>query len=277
MRVSIFLILIAILLPCMNMQAQDGEKANSLSLGWGFGHLKIQDRVFSPTIHSGNSPVNAIVSYIHSDKLEQLLYVKLGNFSSGVFEPYSFYWDTPEESRMTWPSSYTHLDINYSLGKSIIQKNEIKWVLGGRSRNRLLTSSNARGPYAFFGYYFSLGLDLWSQLSYTINDRNSFTANLALPVFSFSTRSPYMSQDDWFYQDTYYDKAVLALIEFIKDVKPESWGKSKSLDMDLSYYYSLSEKWDIGATYWFSLNMSKYPRSFTSVENLLTISFKYKF
>lgn len=276
MNLKTILILTSFMLS-ISLNAQVSDRENSLSFGWGAGHFKEQDLVISPLIHKSFSPVNAVIEYSRSGNLEHQLYLKFGLYKNSVVESYTYYMDNYEDSLMTWPSSNINVDINYSLGKSVIQKDDLKLVVGGRFRNRLHPSDNAMGPSVLFGYYFSLGLDVWTQLSYTIDQKHEFKANLALPVFSMNSRSPYNWMDDSYFEDFFTHKALKTFVNYLEGSKMQSWGKSQSLDFDVHYYYNLSEKWSVGGAYWFSLNMNQDPKNLTSIENLACINLKYKF
>lgn len=277
MKTTKLIIIIAALLSCINLQAQDSDKKSSISFGWGAGHFKEQDLVISPLIHKGFSPVNTVIDYSHSDKLEHQLYLRFGLYKNNVIEPFTFYWHTRENSQMTWPSSNMNLDINYSLGKSALEKGNLKLVLGGRLRNRLHPSDNVMGSSVLFGYYFSLGLDVWTQLSYSIDNKHEFKANIALPLFSMNSRSPYSWMDDEYFEDFSSHKPLKTFASYIGGSKMQSWGKSQSFDFDVNYYYSLSDKWSIGAGYWFSLNTNQDPKNLTSIENMACLNIKLKF
>ncbi len=277
MKTNKLIIFIAILLSCMNLQAQDGDKKSSLSFGWGTGYFKEQDLAISPMIHDAISPVNAFVEYRHSGKLEHQLYTRFGLYKADFAEPFSYYYDNPDELEFSWPHSNINIDINYSLGAVVVDRNGLKLTLGGRSRNRLHPSDNVMAPSVLFGYYISFGLDAWAQLNYSVGDKHEFSANLALPVFSMNGRSAYNWMDDWYFEDTFSHKPLNILASYIGGTKMQSWGVSQSVDFDASYYYSLSEKWSIGASYWFSLNMNQYPRNPTSIENLVSFNLKLKF
>jgi len=274
---SIVVILILILLGGMNLHAQQAAKDKSLSLSWGVGHLKEQDLILSPMIHDGFSPVNTIIKFRSSGKLEHQAYLKFGLYHASAFDSFSYYGDSPDNVERTWPHTNFNVDINYSLGKSVFENNKLKLILGGRSRNRLLPSDNVMAPAVLFGYYISFGIDVWTQLSYSLNDKHTFTANLALPIFSFNGRSPYSWMDDFYFEDTFSHKPLKIVSEYIKGTKLESWKVSQSVDFDINYYYPISEKLDIGTSYLFSLNTNQSPKNLVSIENVLFLNLKLKF
>lgn len=268
-------VLSAILLIAFTLDAQSlPEKSNTLRLNWGMGTIKRQDLIFSPVMHQDRSPFNLTLGYTHSHKLEHRIYAKFGRYTPAVVDPYTYYWDTPDELSTTGKHEFNMLDLNYSLGKAFASNDKLILVVGGRSRNRLHQSYYCYGPdwLWHFGYYFSFGLDLWTQASYAINSSSMLSMNLALPIFSYNARSPYMAQDDGYFERIYSHKAIPTLLAHIKDGEFQSWGQSRSLDLDLSYDYSFSDKWSLGASYWFSLNFNSTPVPFRSLEHVFYLS-----
>lgn len=269
-----------LLLVSLSLQAQNqGESRNSFGLNWGMGKIMRQDLIFSPILHEQWSPFNVLVSYRHSHKLEHQVYVKFGRYTPSVTEPFTFYWDTPDELSPSGVHEFNMLDLNYSIGKKIISSNALEMTVGGRSRNRLHQSYYCYGPdwLWHFAYYFSFGLDAWTALSYKVNGSNRFEINLAIPIVSYNARSPYLAQDDSYFKRIYSHKALPALAGHIKEGEWQSWGQSQSLDLDLSYYYALSERWEVGASYWLSMNFNSTPEPFRSVENVLYMNITFKF
>jgi len=252
------------------------EGKQALTLAVGAGHIMRQNLSFSPMIHTSWSPLNACVQYTKSKKMEQQLYIKFGQYRAIVGESFSFNSFFNEEESETGPHIFTLLDINYSLGKKIALREDFSLALGGRLRNRLQPASYLFGNAGSFGYNFSLGLDLWLNFQYALNEKNHFMANLAIPVFSYNSRSPYLSQDDEYFFDSYSHNGFTNFIQLLKDGEIESWGKSQSMDFDISYFYTVSAKWDIGVAYWLSMNFSQAPTSFSSIENIFYLTGRFK-
>lgn len=268
---------LGILFACIHLQAQNTTNKNTLSIGWGINNIKTQDLIFSPMIKSDWSPVSAFIEFSHSGQMEHHFSAKYSHFEPAVFDLFSFYWETPEDMVMSNPSTYDHLDISYSLGKSLVERNGFKLILGGRSINRLHPNYTGMAGDDLFGYFFSFGLDAWAKIKYSPNDIHSFTANLALPIFSFIARSAYMWQDDKYFEDIYHHSTLPTLLGYIEDAQINSWGKAQHMDLDITYSYSLSDKWSIGMSYWLSLIRNQYPKNMTSIENGIYLKANYKF
>jgi len=66
-------------------------------------------------------------------------------------------------------------------------------------------------------------------------------------------------------------------VEHLKSATLQSWGKSKMADIDLSYKYALNEKWNLGITYLFVMNLHASPVQYTSIENVIYLGTTLKF
>jgi hypothetical protein len=275
MKKNQLLILMFLLIQLGTLKAQD-ENYNSFKLNWGMGNLMRQDMSFSDMIYTKWSPVNVQFEYNRSKKLEQQAYVQFGMFKPMIGEPYSYnsFYNGEEEAV---PCNFLILDINYSLGKTVLDKGKWKLALGGRSANRLNSSNYGFGPAEPYGYYYSFALDVWVNAKYQLSEKHRFVANLALPIFSYNARSPYLSTDAQYLWDNYSHNGLKAFVNYIKGGKIQSWGGSQSVDFDLSYYYTLSDKWDIGGKYSLALDFNQVPANFTQIENILYLSVNLKF
>lgn len=189
------------------------------------------------------------------------------------FEYNSFY----NGIQPTLPQSFLMLDINYSLGKNILDKGKWKLALGGRSANRLNSSNYDFGPAGSYGYYYSFGLDIWMNVKYRLSEKHRFVSNLALPVFAYNSRSPYLSADDQYFENASSHKGFESFLNYIKSGELQSWGSYQKVDFDVSYYYTLSDKWDIGGKYVLALDFNQVPTNFTQIENIFYLSVNLKF
>ncbi len=275
MKKTLYFFVLMLFLNLGDSTAQE-ENYNSLSLNWGYGNLMRQDLNFSKMIHNDWSPINFLIAYDRSKKLEQQAVLKFSNYKPIVGEQFDFYYyDGKMETAL--PHSMHIADINYALGKKILKKNRWDLVVGGKLQNRFMASDYIFGNASSFSYYFSFGLNVWSKIEFELNQKHRFITNIALPLFAYATRSPYLSVDDQYLVDNYDHKALKAVGNFIKRGDFQSWGSSQSFDFDLTYYYALSEKWDIGLKYLLSMNFTQTPTSFTSIENVFYLSANLKF
>lgn len=276
MKKILYVCLLAFLICGGNIQAQN-ENPRSLQLSWGVGNLVRQDLTFSSIVLRSTSPLNVALTYSRSQKWEQRVFVKFGQYSAMVGEPFDYYWDTPDEPSSRYPHSFTMLDVNYSLGKSLIDNGKWKLIVGGKVKNDLHISYNNFAAFGHFGYYLSFGLDAWVNLHYQPGEKHHFQSNLSLPLASYISRSPYTSQNDKYFEDNYDHSDIKALLNFMKRGSIHSWGQSQTVDFDLSYFYQLTEKWEIGGNYYLSMNFNQTPTNYASIEQVLSLSGKFNF
>ena len=219
------------------------------------------------------------MNFERSAKWEQQAHIKFGNYTTAITEPFEYYWDTPDKKESSGNHSFMVLDLDYALGKTVFENNKTKITLGGKSNNRLNASYYMYGIYwlGSFGYYLNFSVDAWTNVAYQLSEKSKLELDLALPLFAWNTRSPYNSQDDWYFENSISHNDFLILMEYIKDGELESWGKSQNIDIDLNYKYSLSDRFDVGAGYAASLSWNQDPVKFTQVENTFYFSFNLKF
>lgn len=276
---NLFIIFFLILPYTVFAQEEEQQpKTRSIQLNWGIGNLQIQNISASPMIHKDWSPVNFALRYERSKKLEQQFYVKFSQYEDQVGEPFKYsaiY--TDDKFVSTIPHSFVMLDLSYSLGKQILDENDWKLTLGGRSSNCLSQTAYDLGPSGSGVYYFSLGLDAWLNVKYDLGEKSSFVANFALPIFSWATRSPYLSADGQYIADNSTHKGVDAFFNYLKRGEIQSWGKRQSFNFDLSYYYSFTDKWQLGAAYGLTMHFNQEPQRFGSIENIFQLSGKFNF
>jgi len=261
------------------LAAQDEGRVNSIGLSWGMGNLIRQDLVFTPVIHKAWSPVNLAVSYNRSKKLEQRAYLKFGSYKTSIWEDFTYYWDTPDETEVSAPHQFLVIDLSYSLGKAVYQNDKLKLTVGGRSRNYLHVAYYTYGInwMQHFDYNISFGLDAWANVNYNISEKHRLEANVALPVFTYNSRPPYMGQDAEFFYNTYSHSDFKTLLQYIADGKMRTVKEVRGFDLDVSYYYSISDRFEIGCSYWLSSNINELPRKYTSFENIFYITGKFNF
>jgi len=249
---------------------------NSLKLNWGMGNIMRQDFTVSPFVHKDWSPVNLQLVYERSKKLEHQASLKFGLYSPRIGEAFTYY-SFYEGEQTTMPHSFTMIDINYAIGKSVIEKGKWNVVLGGKSKNKFYPSTYNFGPSGPSPILIAFGLDIWLNLKFDLNEKHHFISYVSLPVFSYIYRDPYLAQDDKFFQNLYSHKPLQELADRIKDGQLESWGTSQSFDFDLRYDYILNEKWEIGCTYLLSMSFNQTPTRYSQIENVIYISGKFKF
>ena len=268
--------LILMLLGLLDLNAQESNY-NSLQFSWGLGQVQRQDLTFSPMIHQKWSPINFSLSYQRSKKLEHIALVRYGLYKPQISEPYPYSTTFNSHNRTTYPHSFNMIDIQYGIGKKIINNARFTASIGAKSKNRLWLSSYNYGESGTSGYYINFGLDLWMKVTYELNSSNKLYANVGLPFFAYIYRNPYLGQDDRYFEDNLSHSDIKSLFNHVKRGGFESWGTSQSLDIDMTYYRTISDKWDLGISYLFSLNKNQSPTKLTSIENVFSLAANLKF
>lgn len=263
-------------LASIQLQAQETQH-NSLSFHWGMGHIQRQDQTFSTMIHEKWSPFNFSLIYQRTKKLVQIAILKYGLYKPTIGAAYSFRTAFNASNASTRPHSFNMVDIQYGMAKPIIKREKLAMALGLKSKNRIWHSAYEFGVSGVTAYYLSLGVDVWAKFTFQVNENNQFNANIGLPVFSYIYRNPYAVQDDNYFEDISSHKDLQIIMNHFKRGTFQSWDTSQSFDFDISYYHQLSNKWDVGLSYLFSLNTNQSPTKLASIEQVFYISGKLKF
>jgi hypothetical protein len=261
-RISI--ILTTLLMGTTLLSAQE-IKTNALGVNLGMGNLRKQDLIFSPFVARDWSPLNVLLTYEHRGTLNHQADLRFGQYSYFVGEPFSYYSREVEYDK--YPHSFTNLDLNYSLSKSIWGNSNWTISAGGRIRNRFQISNFEFGHAGQFSYHLSVGLDALLDIEYRTG-KHSLNSSLALPIVSYLARSPYTGQDDFYLERIMVHGDLKIFAEHLKSGTIQSWNTSQMVDLVICYKYALNATWDIGFTYLFSLNLHNSPVQYTSIENI---------
>ncbi len=258
------IILTALLANTALLSAQE-IKPNALGINLGMGNLQKQDLIFSPFVARDWSPLNVRLEYEHHGKIDHKADVRFGQYSYFVGEPFSYF--SRDIGYDKYPHSFTNVDLNYSLSKTVMQSGNWTLSVGGRVRNRFQIANYEFGHAGQFSYHLSMGLDALVNAGYRTG-KHTLSSSLALPLFSYLARSPYTGQDDLYLERIMVHGDLKIFAEHLKSGKIQSWNTSQMMDLELGYSYSLNHTWDIGFTYLFSMNLHQSPVKYTSIENI---------
>lgn len=269
------LILSILTLGLLRVQAQAPAR-HSLQLGWGIGYLMRQDLTVSPFIHKDGSPINVSLAYTRSGKLEQQVALRFALYEPSRTEPYEF--NSLYNGRLsTIPHSFKMIDLDYSIGKTLVRGSRWSLIAGGKWRNFIYASDYYFGDSGPSPMFISFGLDIWVKTKYQVNDKNYLKAGLSLPIVSYIYRNPYLAQDDEYFETIYAHNGLKELGRRIADGEWRSWGHAQRAELDLHYGYVLSPKLELGLGYRFSMNLNQSPTRFTQLENTFLVSGTFNF
>jgi hypothetical protein len=270
-RISI--ILTTLLMGTTLLSAQE-TKSNALGIHLGMGNLQKQDLIFSPFVGRDWSPLNVLLEYEHRGKIDQRASIRFGQYSDFIGESFSYYSRDIEYDK--YPHSFTNLDLNYSLSKSVWQTSQWTISAGGRIRNRFQVSNFEFGHAGQFSYHLAIGLDALVEAEYRTG-KHAVNLILTLPVISYLARSPYTGLDDHYLERIMVHGDLKIFWEHLKSGTIQSWGTSRMMDLEIGYNYALNSAWDIGITYLFSMTLHTSPVQYTSIENIFYIGTTFKF
>ncbi len=273
MRVFLFALLFLLMMMSLNSSAQ--ELKNELQLQLGLSHIARQDLVFSPFINRDLSPINFGIRYQRERNLYQNLHLRFSLLSPSLTEPYEFI--DNDEIKQTSPHFSTLIDLDYWIGKEFRGKEKSSTKAGLAFNADIQALNYVYGRIGSFGYYSTFGLGGFVSHTHKFNEKNKLTGQVALPLFSWLARSPYLVNDDEFIENTISHSGIKTFFAFIGDGNLATLNKLQTLDLRLNYTYKLNDRWAIGADYLFEFIHSKEPRNLLSYRNTMFLNTNYKF
>ena len=254
---------------------QETEKKNALALSFGPAYIMRQDLIFSPVIHADLSFLNLGLDYTRESKLFQKVRLRYASFNPMVAEPYEFSVHSDTES--AYPHSFNFIDLDYQIGKKLSENQKSRITVGGLLSADIHALTYVYGRISSLGYYSAFGLGVFGTYGRSINAKSNLAATLQIPLIAWLARSPYLVNDEEFIENISSHSGFNTFMAFISDGQFVTWNKMQTLDLELKYTYSLSEKWDLAAAYLFEFIHVSKPRNLLSFRNSLNLSANFRF
>ncbi len=255
------------------LQAQD--IANGIQLQLGLSHVSRQDLVFSPFIHKDLSPINIGIRYQREKTFYQNIHLRFSLLRPSFNEPYEYF--DNNEKKQTSPHIFTIIDLDYWLGKEFRRREKSNTKIGIAFNADIQALNYVYGRISSFGYYSAFGFGGFGSHTHYINEKNKITGQIALPMFSWLARSPYLVNDDEFIENTSSHSGVKTFFAFIGDGKIATLNKLQAVDFRLNYTYKLNDRWELGVDYLFEFIHPKEPRNLLSYKNSIFFNTTFKF
>lgn len=271
-KTIVFLTILAIV---VNGYSQQTPPENTLNFSAGFNHLTRQDLIFSPFIHRDVSAVNIGVSYSRIGRLYQQASLRYTSFAPVLAEPYS-YFDLGEQ-KTAGPHHFTMVDIDYFLGKRILQKSKSSTTIGGLISTDIQLLNYVYGRIGNTGYVFSFGMGAFMKQDFQISEKGTLSAELQMPLFFWLARSPYLVNDDEYIENISSHSDLKSFAAFINDGSVATIERFQSLDVGIGYAYQINPKWQIGTDYRFEFMYASAPRNLLSFRNSINLSANFIF
>jgi hypothetical protein len=248
---------------------------NSIQLQLGLSSSARQDLIFSPFIHNDLSPINVGIRYQKEKTFYQNLHVRFSSLKPSLIESYEFY-DNNEINQLS-PHIFFIVDLDYWLGKELRRSEQSATRVGMALNADIQALNYSYGRFSSFGYYSALGLGGFISHTHNINERNKITGQIALPLFSWLARSPYLLNDDEYIENISSRSGLKTFLAFISDGNFATLNKLQTLDFRVNYTYKLTDRWEFGCDYLFEFIHSKEPRNLLSCRNSIFLNTTLKF
>ncbi len=270
--------IVVILMSTLVLFSQDStENKNSIRVEYGLHHLAKQDLIFSPFILRDISPINIGIIYKHENRFLQLGEIYFKSFDPVYLETFEYYSVPDSDTFETIKNDFTHVNINYVLGKEVRSTKKYGWYLGVASENTIHAEYYFAGYFSTFGYFASFGLSAWSQFEYRVNDKHQINVAAHFPLTAWVARSPYLANDDEFILNISSHSGIKTFFAYLGDGSLQTLNTLQQFDLKLNYQYVLNKRWDIGASYHFNFIHNSKPLNLLNYQNGLNINAAFHF
>lgn len=246
----------------------------SLSLRVGPGSFSRQDQIFSPFVHQDWSFINVALQYDWGKKNSHFTALEYGSYDPILVPSYHY----GNEDDVTYPHSFTLVNLTYGFGKRLPQQQENQFLtLGGFFEADIQASTYNYAWLGNFGYLAPFSIGFWGEYRRTFAEKHQLTGKFLFPLVSLVARSPYLVNDDEYIENIYSHNGFTTFFAYLGDGKVQTLNKIQQIEMQLGYQYSLSPKWSIGALYAFRFQHVAEPLNYLSYRHTFYLNLNRHF
>lgn len=246
----------------------------SLSLRVGPGSFARQDQIFSPFVHQDWSFLNVALQYDWGKKNSHFAALEFGSYDPILVPSYHY----GDEDDVTYPHSFTLVNLTYGFGKRLPQKKENQFLtLGGFFEADIQASTYNYAWLGNFGYLAPFSIGVWGEYGKSFKEKHRVTGKLLIPLVSLVARSPYLVNDDVYIENIYSHNGFTTFFAYLGDGQVQTLNKIQQIEMQLGYQYALSTKWSIGTLYAFRFQHVADPLNYLSYRNTFYLNLNRHF
>lgn len=219
-------------------QTQPSTETNDkLELSTGYIFGSLKNLEFSPVSRYNYNGLVYKLSYERTSKNHNLFNITLDYLTT-----------TLESDRIPMLNSdYTKVGLSFSYLKQVYSKNKLSIHLGLQSNTNLSLYAEGINEFPIFNQSFAVA----SQFSYQINEKHSLYSKFAIPMLLFRIT------------DSNADTFTL--------------NRNQSIFWETGYKYSLSDDFNIKASYNFNYDRLQIPNAFREIQYQINLGVQYKF
>lgn len=219
-------------------QTQPSTETNDkLEFSTGYTSGALKNLEFAPVSRYNYNGLLYNLGYERTSKNHNLFNIQLDYLTS-----------TLESDRIPLLNSdYTKIGLRFSYLKQIYNKNKLSIHLGLQSYSSLSLYAEGINQYSIFNQSFGIA----SQFSYQLNEKHALYSKLSIPMILFRITD---SSSDIF-----------------------SLNRNQSVFWETGYKYSLSDHFDIKASYEFKYDRIQIPSAFREIQYQFNLGVQYKF
>lgn len=221
-----------------NWLAAQTEPERNLLLHLGVQHFTMLDRQATPVLYEAWGPQ---LSIGYNQRTQKGLLTFGLNGGLLKFQP-----NDPELQFIVTSLSGISAGLNASYLHSILEVNKSEFLVGAALKQEVILDFDGIGNFPWiFGQG---GIFVKGRWNYSLNEKNQFSATLALPVFSWITDMPYNQIP----RVPGKEPGVGSVIS--EGSRIASWNSYQRVDVELMYRFDFHEKWSLSSRYqwaWF--------------------------
>ena len=213
----------------------NSKKKNQLefSTGYNFGYLK--NLSFAPVTRYDYNGLNHQVKYTRTTKNDKLFEVQIDYLDSELLSTI-----IPEPN-----TPYSKIALNFSSLKRVYAKNRLTVHVG------LQAQTNVTSYFQWRFYDFQQKFGLASRFTFQINDKQSLSSKLTIPLVLWRTST---------FEENFY-----------------SLGKYQSLLWTMEYKYLLTKNFDLKVNYNFNYDRLQISNAYRELQHQLNLGVNFKF
>lgn len=244
---------------------------STIYLAYGVGAFGRQDLVFSPMIHSGVGPLNVRFSYEGGARLRHAATLAYRSATSSILPPFAIEDRLRQTTFNDAPHGFASVGVSYGLSAPRRAGDSTVIHLGARTSARIDVLNYVYGTVGHFGYHAVFALGPSVRISHSASALDRLGAEIRPTLLAWTTRSPYLVNDDEYIENTSSHSGVRTFFAFIADGHLESLGRLQDIELSVFYRRSLGDRWSLGASVDTRYLRATDPRIVVALDSVLTL------
>lgn len=236
-----------------------------LSLTWGTTHLKHQDLIHTPFVHTGAGGNAALLRWERRGEWVQFAEGAYSSLPSSLVEPYPI--SHEDHHHRTMVHQFHLANAQLGIGRTLTPRWSGRPALGLSLRFDLQATDYTYGTEPNFGYFLSPSLNAWAGWVHDLPGGTTLGGSVVAPIAAWVARSPYMVNDDAFIENIAAGGPVSILAAFLGDGSPATWNRLQRVGISADLLLPIWDRWEVGLSYRFDMLRHSDPLPLSALQN----------